>query len=120
MLGRKSKGPKLPPFSHADDCKILAADPDVHIEWSEIESGHWVATCQCGEEHYRESRERARRLDPLDPATARHLPQCEFVGEDDPAVLRVLLKIQPGLSEGYDWVTCGSCDGQWAVPHVAA
>jgi hypothetical protein len=38
----------------------------------------------------------------------------------DPAVLRVLLKVKPGLSEGYDWVTCGGCDASWAVPYYAA
>jgi len=33
---------------HADNCKILKADPGVQIEWSEVETGHWRAVCQCG------------------------------------------------------------------------
>jgi len=33
------------------------------------------------------------RQDPLDPAPSRHLAQCEFVGESDAAMLRVLLKV---------------------------
>jgi len=79
------KGRPTRPFAHADNCAIVKANPDVEILWQEVERGHWQRVCQCGEEHYRELRERGRRLDPLDPATARHLPQCEFVGEDDPA-----------------------------------
>jgi hypothetical protein len=120
MFGRKHKGPSLPPFSHSDGCRILQADPSVEIPWSEVESGHWVATCQCGEQHYREPREPARRLDPLDPTTASHLPQCELANEDDRAVLKVALRIKPGLGEGYDWVECNACGGGWQVPHYAA
>jgi hypothetical protein len=40
MFGRRKKGPTQP-FAHADDCKILKADPGVEIPWSEVESGHW-------------------------------------------------------------------------------
>jgi hypothetical protein len=47
------------------------------------------------------------------------LPQCEYVSETDPAVLKVLLKVKPGLGEGYDWVECGACDTGWPVPHYA-
>ena len=54
------------------------------------------------------------RLDPLDPKTARHMGQCEFASADDPSVLRVLLKVKPGLGEGYDWVECGSCGARLA------
>jgi hypothetical protein len=53
-------------------------------------------------------------------AIARHLPECEFGTETDPAILKVLLKIKPGLGEGYDWVECGSCGAGWHVPHYAA
>jgi hypothetical protein len=28
--------------------------------------------------------------------TGRHLGQCEFVGETDPAMLKILLKVAPG------------------------
>jgi hypothetical protein len=31
----------------------------------------------------------------------------------DPAVLKVLLKVKPGLGEGYDWVECGACGAGW-------
>jgi hypothetical protein len=37
----------------------------------------------------------------------------------DPAVLRVLLRIKPGLDEGYSWVECGSCGFAWPVPDYA-
>jgi hypothetical protein len=36
------------------------------------------------------------RLDPLDPKTSRHAGECEFTSETDPAVLRILLKVQDG------------------------
>jgi hypothetical protein len=42
MFHRMRKGPDRV-FSHAEGCKILAADPSVRIEWSEIERGHWQA-----------------------------------------------------------------------------
>jgi len=84
------------------------------------ESGHWEATCVCGNQHHHEGRELARRrLDPLDPTTARHFPQCEFASETDPAVIRVLLKVKPGLGEGYDWIMCGACEAEWQVMHYA-
>ena len=55
----------------------------------------------------------------FDPKTARHLGQCEYVSETDPAVLKVLLKVKPGLGEGYDWVECGDCGAAWQVAHYA-
>ena len=33
MFHRTKKAPN-PPFAHADDCKIVHADPDVQIPWS--------------------------------------------------------------------------------------
>jgi hypothetical protein len=49
--------------------------------------------------------------------TSRHLRQCEFVGETDAAMLRLLLKV---IDKGdYNWVECGSCDAGWQVPHYA-
>lgn len=45
MFGLKKKRGPTQPFTHADDCKILKADPDVQIEWSEVETGHWEAVC---------------------------------------------------------------------------
>jgi hypothetical protein len=57
------------------------------------------------------------RQDPLDPAPSRHLAQCEFVGESDAAMLRVLLKV---IDKGdYDWVECGACEAGWQVAHYA-
>jgi hypothetical protein len=61
--------------------------------------------------------DRRVRLDPLDPATSRHLRQCEFVHETDAHMLRVLLKVTD--KGDYDWVECGSCDAGWQVPHYA-
>jgi hypothetical protein len=59
------------------------------------------------------------RLNPLDPKTSRHLGQCEYIAETDRGVLKVLLKVKPGMGEGYDWVECGACDAGWQVPHYA-
>jgi hypothetical protein len=122
MLGlTKKKGPPTPPFTHTGDCRIMRADPGFEPPWSNIGRGHWQRECQCGVEHFHEYLvDRRPRLDPLDPATARHLPQCELVGEGDRTVLKMALRVKPGLAEGYDWVTCGACDGGWQVPHHAA
>jgi hypothetical protein len=49
-----------------------------------------------------------RRNDPYDPATARHLGQCEFIGVTDPVAFKVLLKIAD--KGDYDWVECGGCE----------
>jgi hypothetical protein len=106
-------------FVHAEGCKIKAADPTVSIEWSELERGHWRAECKCGAEDYYEPVGVNRvRLDPLDPKTAHHAPQCEFVGETNPATLKVLLKVSE--RDDYDWVQCSACDTGWQVPHYAA
>jgi hypothetical protein len=51
MFGLKKSGPTRP-FTHADNCKILKADPTVEIQWSEVESGYWEAVCACGSEHF--------------------------------------------------------------------
>jgi hypothetical protein len=106
-----------PPFIHADDCVVVKADPNVEIPWSEVERGHWVATCVCTTEHYREPRTRPARLDPLDPLTAHHLPRCEFASETSHAVLTILLKVTE--RDGYWWCECGSCQAAWQVPFVA-
>jgi hypothetical protein len=98
------------PFIHGDGCKIVAADPDVEIPWLRFEGGRWGRVCRCGEESWYEPAPERRRQDPLDPVMARHLGQCEFASEIDPAVLRLALKVKPGLEEGYDWVECGACD----------
>jgi hypothetical protein len=107
---RKKKGPDKA-FDHSADCKIQAVDPTVSIEWSELERGHWVAECVCGTEYYHEPRTRPAQLDPVDPRTARHLPQCEFASETNPGTLKVLLKVRE--RDGYWWVECGSCEAGW-------
>jgi hypothetical protein len=54
---------------------------------------------------------------PVRPATSRHLGQCEYISETDPVVPKILLKVRPGLGEGYDWVECGACGAGWQVPY---
>jgi hypothetical protein len=117
MFGLK-KGASLPtrPFAHTDDCKIAEADPRVELPWSEVEGGHWERVCVCGREDFFEPVRPRVRQDPLDPATARHFPACEYATEADPSVLRVLLKVPEGKGPGYSWVTCGACDHSWPVP----
>ena len=118
MFGRRRRPNR--PFTHQEGCKLLKADPSFLPEWQEVERGFWKAECQCGVETYREPAADDRvRLSPYDPTTARHLGQCEYVSETDPAVLKVLLKVKPGLGEGYDWVECGACDAGWQVPYFA-
>ncbi len=97
----------------------MKADPGVEIPWSEVEARHWQATCQCGVQDSYEPVVDPVRLDPLDAKTSRHAPQCEFATETDPAVLRVLLKVQDGRGGDYWWVTCGACDTPWPVPFYA-
>jgi hypothetical protein len=116
MLRRK-KGPDRA-FSHSDNCKILAADPTVEIQWNETRTGHWEARCQCGVEYLDEPAANDRfRLDPLDPKTGHHAPQCEFASETNSATLKVLLKARE--RDGYWWVECGSCEAGWQVPFFA-
>lgn len=119
VFGRRTKRPDKA-FVHQEGCRILRADPDVLIEWQEVERGFWEARCVCGIETYRERTADNRvRLSPYDPATARHLGQCEYVSETDPAVLKVLLKVRPGGGGGYDWVECGGCGAGWQVANYA-
>jgi hypothetical protein len=116
-LNLKKKGPTLP-FTHAADCKIVKADPDVQIEWSEVSAGHWEAVCVCGHEYFNapltDDRE---RLDPYDPSTFRHAGQCEHRDTTDPALLKAILKVRDGAGGGYWWVQCATCDCGWQVPH---
>jgi hypothetical protein len=110
MFGLKKKGPTRP-FTHADNCKIMKADPTVQIQWSEVETGHWRAVCQCGSEDVRgEPADRGVRLDPSDPSTFRHAGQCEHRDTSDPALVRVILKVRDGAGGGYWWVECGTCE----------
>jgi hypothetical protein len=115
MIWRRKRPHKA--FVHSDDCRIYTADPTVWIEWSELGGGHWQAVCVCGTQDYYEPVAGRVRLDPLDAKTSRHAPQCEFASETDAAMLRVILKVKDGAGGDYWWVTCGSCDTGWQVPH---
>jgi hypothetical protein len=106
-------------FPHADGCKIVEADPNVQIPWSEIQRGHRRATCVCGSQDYYEPAGRPARVDPLDPSRAMHLGACEFRETTDRVVLQVVLKIRDEADPSYSWVTCNACDCAWHVPVYA-
>src|SRR5687767_10957440 len=102
MFGLKEKGPSRPtgPVEHASGCKLVVADPGYQPPWQEVERGHWRRTCQCYSEDIYEPRVETRtRLDPLDPSTFRHMPQCEHRDTTDPALVRIILKVQD-VAEG--------------------
>ena len=115
LARRKQKqAPPDGPFAHSDDCRIVRAVPDTQIEWSYVGDRRWERVCRCGREDWYAPAATRARLDPLDPRTANHLPQCEFLTVTDPAVLRVLLKVTD--KGDYAWVECGSCEAGWQVP----
>jgi hypothetical protein len=114
----KGKGPSRA-FTHAQECKILKADPLVEIPWQEVETGLWIAECVCGKEYQRETPGDHRvRLDPRDPSTFRHGRACEHQDVTDAALLKAILRVHDG--DGYWWVECGTCDYGWQVPYYAA
>ena len=118
MFDRRKKRPARP-FAHADNCKIVKADPGVEIRWQEVETGLWIAECQCGKEYHREPLADSRvRLDPLDPSTFRHGGGCDQRDVTDPAIIRATLRVQE--REGYWWVECSMCPCCWQTPYVAA
>jgi hypothetical protein len=45
------------------------------------------------------------------------LPQCKYLSENDPAVLKFVLKVKDGAGGSYWWVECGGCDTAWQVPY---
>jgi hypothetical protein len=90
------------------------------IPWSRLEYGQWRRECVCGAESWTEPVVNRVRLDPYDPATSQHAGQCEFKNATDANILKVLLKVKPGLDAGYVWVTCGSCEYEWAVADYAS
>jgi hypothetical protein len=94
---------------------------NLFARWQETETGFWVARCHCGTETHRELVTDDRvRLDPLDPKTSRHAGECEYRDTTDPAVIKFILNVKPGIGEGYHWVTCNACGTSWEVPHFAA
>ena len=122
MFGKK-KGPSRPtgPFAHAEGCKIVVAEPDFQPEWQEIETGHWRRICQCyPEDLYEPPTDDRVRRDPLDPATYRHGPACEFQDVTDPKLLRAVLKVADGAGGDYWWGQCSGCDCGWQVAYFEA
>jgi hypothetical protein len=121
MFGLKKKGPARPtgPFAHAAGCKIVVADPDFEPEWQELEEGHWRRICQCWSEDIYEPRVDTRtRLDPLNPATFRHLGGCEHADVTDVVIIKAILTVHE--RENYWYVQCSPCDGGWQVPYYVA
>jgi hypothetical protein len=54
-------------FQHADDGRIVKADPNVEIPWSYLGEGLWKAECVCTAEYFREPLTDDRvRNDPLE------------------------------------------------------
>jgi hypothetical protein len=52
--------------------------------------------------------------------TSRPRGWCEYASESNAAAHNVLLKVESGMGEGYDWVTCNACETSWQVMHYAA
>jgi hypothetical protein len=118
MFGKKNRyTPPDTPFVHADDCKIVAADPTMKPPWSRLEYGLWKRERVCSYEIWQEPPPSRVRLDPLDPKTARHMGACEYKGTTNPDVIKVLLRITE--KDSYWWVECGGCEGDWQVPFYA-
>jgi hypothetical protein len=120
MFGTQKKGPSQPtaPFAHADGCKLVVTDPGFEPEWQEIEAGHWRRECQCyGEDRWEPRVDTRTRLDPLDPATFRHLGECEHRDVTDPAIVKAIVRAHD--RDGYWFVECASCGGGWQTPYFA-
>ena len=96
----------------------MAREPNFQPPWNEVESGHYVATCGCGEQHYHvPPADRRVRQDPYDPATMRHFGQCEHRDTTDLAIVKGLLTVHE--RDGYWWVICNSCKAEWQVMYYA-
>jgi hypothetical protein len=77
--------------------KLVEADFNFQIPWSAIETGHWLAGCQCGSEDvHEEPADRHARLDPCEPSTYRHASQCEHRSTSDRSFLLAILKVRDG------------------------
>jgi hypothetical protein len=117
MFRRSPKPPTKRPFAHEEGCPIALRDPDFVPEWQLIDEGKWQRSCQCTTETAYE-RPGVPKIDPYDPATFRHAPQCDYRGETNPSLVRTILSVRPGLEGGYWWVTCGHCQISWPVPNI--
>jgi len=119
MFGRtKATAPPQKAFVHRDDCRLSRADPGVEIPWNEVRTGYWEAWCVCGVEGWHApDAGRVRRNDPYDPATARHMGQCEYISETDSAVIKVLLKVTD--KGDYEWLLRGRLAGARYAESVA-
>lgn len=88
------------------------------ITRAEVERGHSQRECLCGAEHFQEDLADGRvRLDPRDPSTARHAPQCEHRDTTDTAIHRAIPRVQD--RDGY-WMECSTCDSGRQVAYYAA
>jgi hypothetical protein len=113
---KKPPGMELP-FIHGTDCPIVRADPGYQPTWEKAEEGDaWRRICQCGSETIHVT-DAAKKIDPYEPGTFRHAPQCDYRDVTDPAIIRAILTVKPGSgSDEYLWVTCGHCEISWPVP----
>jgi hypothetical protein len=98
MRLRRWKGPNKA-FSHQEGCTLFLGRPEFPAGRQEVERGFWRGrSASAASKPFREIDADDRvRLDPLDPKRSHHLGQCEYISETDPAVLKVLLKVKPGL-----------------------
>ena len=96
MFGRK-KGPDEP-FQHAEDCKIVHADPGVRIRGprSAVESGR-LAVCAASSSSTTPSLTIVCRSTRSTRIPLAHSPLCEFVSATDPSVLRAVRPERPSL-----------------------
>jgi hypothetical protein len=84
--------------------------PEHRDSWSYLGEGLWRRECVCTYESISEPFVDDRvKNDPLDLKTARHLGQCEYISETDPAMLKVLLKVKEGGGGTYGgWSAAGA------------
>lgn len=109
MFDFARKEPKKP-FPHAYDCKGRQDRSQRCVQVVGHPTWRVGGDLRFGKDHYYESSaaERRVRLDPYDPLTSRHAPQCEQREIADAMLLKALLKVQPGSGGEYHWVTYGA------------
>jgi hypothetical protein len=119
MFRRSPKPRTTRPFTHADDCPIARGEPDFVPEWQLIDAGKWQRSCACTTETTYDLPD-VPTIDPYDPATFRHAPQCDYRDVTDSAILRAILSVKPGAEGGYLWVSCAHCEISWSVPNITS